>query len=46
MLCFMAIEKDVNGGDVIEVDDDNPSYADLLCAFEELHGDMKNYQKE
>lgn len=41
----MAIKEVINEGDEIEVDDENPSYDDLLCAFQELHKDIEKLLK-
>lgn len=41
----MVIEKDINESNEIEVSDDNPSYDDLECAYEELKGDMEKLLK-
>lgn len=44
-IVFMVIEKDINESNEIEVSDDNPSYDDLECAYEELKGDMEKLLK-
>lgn len=45
MVCFGAIkDKDDEGSDT-EVDDQNPSYDDLLCASEETHIGMQKLLK-
>lgn len=45
MLCLVAIEEDINEGNAIGVDDDNPSYDGLSCAFKELHDEMEKLLK-
>lgn len=41
MVCFMAIEENIDEGRDTGVKEDNPSYDDLFCAFEKIHEDMQ-----
>lgn len=42
----MAFEENKHEDDEGEVNDQNPSYDDLLCAFEELQEDMQRLHKK
>lgn len=41
MLCFMSIEENCN-----VVEENNLTNNDLLCAFDELHEEMKKISKK
>lgn len=43
MLWFMDIEENINEANELEVNDDNPLYDDILCAFKELYEIWKRY---
>lgn len=45
MVCFMVIEENIEEGNVIVLNDANPSYDDLLCATKEIHYDMQKLLK-
>lgn len=39
-MSFMTVEEDEHEVNENEVEDNSPTYDDLLCAFEELHDEM------
>lgn len=39
---MLTLEENDNEGDENEVENDDPSFDDLLCAFEEMHEICKN----
>lgn len=41
VLCFMGIEENEQEGNEHELEENNTSYDDVVCAFEELYGEMK-----
>lgn len=41
MLCFVAFEEDSKEGDETTIENDNSSYHELLCVFEEMENLLK-----
>lgn len=41
-MCFMTIEENINEGNEIDVNDDNPSYGDLFVPLKEYMKVLKN----
>lgn len=46
MLCSMDIKENEQEEKEKKLEENSPSYVDLLCAFEELHDEMKKTLKE
>lgn len=45
VMCFIATKETINEGNETEVNGDNPSCDDLLCAFKEIQEDTEKLVK-